>query len=925
MGKLGPPLVAAGLAVALTTSPAPAQQPDPAPATTQTRLPWKPPGEPFIRDWLLLGQFPAPVAFEDDETPDFLLEHGGEAAITPVAGMAHTGPDGQRRVWIAHQSATDLVDVAAALGAEPKSASVSYAFTTIHSAEAGPALLAMGVDGGVILYVNGERVFTNLRGRVAVPDEDIAKVTLVKGPNRILVKMQNVWGNVAVCARRVGPAKLLQRAAALRVHEAPGGPSITVQIDDPLAGSATWRPEARVELVAPGGDVLAARTALRGAAVDFDVAELKPGPYELRCATATLDGQRSLSYSGYYKGDMLAAARRLAREAAAADPGDLITPVLGQIVQHRLRGKVDEVTRIPAAAFAGIHSALMEREELRLARTDPSARSRGNGFVRLSWIDPVDGSPQFCRAYLPPDYDPSRRWPMVVNLHGMFGANPPYVGWWSADSRHARIADDHGVILIEPHGRGNLSYQGIGRLDVLRAIDEAKAAFSVDADRVLLVGQSMGGWGTWHVGTRHPELFAAIGPIYGGADYRVQLSLEQVAQVSPFLRFLLEASSSLAQAESLLTTPIYTHHGDADTAVPVKNTRYNVKTLQRWGYDIRYAEYPGMGHGGLEAEYETTRWFLPLRRVHPKHVRLRAAELKYAHAHWLSVTQRQDPMKLVLGEARICGPNWIRLDTDNALEVVLTPGELVDPARPVSVIWNRAPARELRVEGGRILLRVEGYAPEGIVKTPQLEGPIGDVTTTPYAIVVGTISADPEMRQACRADADRRIAGWEAAQHVKPRHLLDTELSDADMARYSLVLIGGPEANAVTRRLIDRLPLKMEGDRVTIDGQTFDAPGAAVGLVYPNPLNAERYVAVYAATAPSAQALHTPPPGPDLRTALDFYVDDGRTGDVTQGVAIDRLFVVAGLFDWRWRRAEELTLLGDPALRAAAPLRSQGQ
>jgi poly(3-hydroxybutyrate) depolymerase len=921
MSRPGAPLLAAFLAVALVATPAPAQQPQPTPDTTETRLPWEPPGEPFIRDWLLLGQFPAPVAFEDDEAPDFLLEHGGERAITPVAGMAHTGPDGERRVWIAHQSTSDLVDVAAALGAEPQSASVSYAFTTIDSAEAGPALLAMGIDGGVVLYVNGERVFTNLRGRVAVPDEDLAKVMLVKGPNRILVKMQNVWGNVALCARRVGPAKLLERAAALRVQQAPEGASLTVQIDDPLAQKAAWRPQARLELVAAGGKMLAARTALRGAAVVFDVAALEPGPYEVRCASARLDGQPTLSYAGYYKGDMLAAARHLVAEAAAARPDDLITPVLGQIVQHRLRGKVNEVTRIPDAAFAGIHSALMEGAELHLAETDPSARARGNGFVRLAWIDPVDGSPQYCRAYLPLDYDTSRRWPMAVNLHGFYGANPPYVGWWSADSRHSRIADDHGVILIEPHGRGNVAYQGIGRLDVLRAIDEAKAAFSVDPDRVLLVGQSMGGYGTWHVGTRHPELFAAIGPIYGGSDYRVQFNPELVARVSPFLRFLLEASSSLAQAEDLLTTPVYAHHGDADTAVPVINSRYNVKTLQRWGYDIRYAEYPGKGHGGLEAEYETTRWFLPLRRAHPKHVRLRAAELKFAHAHWLAVTQRQAPMKLVLGEARICGPNWIRLDTDNALEVVLTPGDLIDPARPVSVVWNRAPEREVDVKDGRIVVRADGYAPEGVVKTPKLEGPLSDVTTTPYAIVVGTVSDDSEMRKACRADADRRIAEWEDAQHVTPRHFLDTELSDADMARYSLVLIGGPEANAVTRRLIHRLPLKIEKDRVTIDGRTFDAPGAAVGLVYPHPLNPERYVAVYAATAPSAQAWHVSPRGPDLRPALDFYIDDGRTGDVTQGVAIDRLFVAAGLFDWRWRRAEASTLLGDPALRAAAPLR----
>jgi hypothetical protein len=153
------------------------------------------------------------------------------------------------------------------------------------------------------------------------------------------------------------------------------------------------------------------------------------------------------------------------------------------------------------------------------------------------------------------------------------------------------------------------------------------------------------------------------------------------------------------------------------------------------------------------------------------------------------------------------------------------------------------------VEDGRILLRADGYAPEGIVKTPQLEGPIGDVTTT-----ARYRRGDDLRRPGGAASLPRRrrppnrwLGGRPAREAAPPsRH----GAVGRRRGPLLLVLIGGPEANAVTRRLIDRLPLRMEGERVTIDGQTFDAPGAAVGLVYPNPLNVERYVAVCAATAP---------------------------------------------------------------------------
>jgi dienelactone hydrolase len=739
------------------------QQSSAAESSAEMRQPWQPAaGRSFIRSWLICGQFGAPLENDDDVAPDFLREHGGESAIVPSAGMSHTGPDQKRHAWIAHDSPTDVVDIAAVLKAQPMGYSVSYAFTTIDSDKDVRTLLAMGIDGGVILYVNGEKVYTHLVGRVLTPDEDVVEIALKKGRNRLLFKIQNVWGNVAICARLADPDMLLERAAELSISANADSAFIDVQIDNSLVRQVEVRPSAVVELVAPGGRVLATQTSMRGESIRFDVSSMNPGPYELRCSTTTSDGRSSVSYLPYYKGDMLAAARRLVQDAAQATPDDLITPMLAELVLHRLRGKIEERKLIPENAFAGIHSALMERAERLLAFDDSSAQVRPNGFVRLSWIDPIDDSPQFCRSYLPPRYDSSMKWPLVVNLHGYYGANPRYVGWWSADARHNHIADDHEVILIEPHGRGNTTYQNIGQLDVLRAIREAKAAFSVDPDRVLLVGQSMGGWGTWHVGTRYPELFAAIGPIYGGSDFRARFTPEQLAQLTPYRRFILEAGSSLAQAESLLTTPIYAHHGDADTAVPVDFTRYNVRMLQRWGYDIRYREYPGKGHGGLEAEYETTRWFLPLKRTHPKQVRLRSAELKSAHSHWLAVLQREDPMAFILGDARITAPNTIRLKTQNALEVALTPGDLIDASKPARVVWNDQPAREVRVEDGRILLRSDDYSPGELVKSPQIEGPMSDVINTPFAVIVGTTSADQKMREACRAHANRLIANIES-------------------------------------------------------------------------------------------------------------------------------------------------------------------
>ena len=89
---------------------------------------------------------------------------------------------------------------------------------------------------------------------------------------------------------------------------------------------------------------------------------------------------------------------------------------------------------------------------------------------------------------------------------------------------------------------------------------------------------------------------------------------------------------------------------------------------------------------------------------------------------------------------------------------------------------------------------------------------------------------------------------------------LDTEITDADIARYSLILIGGPDANRVSAKLASKLPLRISADAVRIDGQEFKARDAAVQMIYPNPLNAERYVWIFAGTSTGGMYFTEPNP-----------------------------------------------------------------
>ena len=446
---------------------------------------------------------------------------------------------------------------------------------------------------------------------------------------------------------------------------------------------------------------------------------------------------------------------------------------------------------------------------------------------------------------------------------------------------------------------------------MVRAIRLAKERFSVDEERVYLVGDSMGGWGTWNVATRHPDLFAAIAPIYGGADYHSQYTEETLAKLTPLERFLADKhESSWAMAESLLNVPILVHHGDVDRSVNVDYSRYGVRLLERWGYNVRYLELPGYGHEELSVMTRVIDWFLQHQRVAtPPRVRLRSAELQNASAYWVHVEQAASPKEFMVVDAEITGPNTIRIDSQNVLALSLAPA-IVDASRPVRIVWN-GELHTLMADHHRLTLSAPGYQKADSNKTSVIAGPLGEIFNTPFAIVTGTASTDPAMREMCRRKAEAVVNFWKQWQRQPPRVFLDSEISDADAARYSLLLIGGADANLVARKL-GRVDIA--ADHVTIQGRSFAATGARVQAIYPNPLNPQRYVVLVGASSAGALSLWTPDGLRDAR--FDFVIEDGHVPSGTERAPASQVWVAGGWFDYRWKIDDGLIFPGSAEVRS---------
>ncbi len=111
----------------------------------------------------------------------------------------------------------------------------------------------------------------------------------------------------------------------------------------------------------------------------------------------------------------------------------------------------------------------------------------------------------------------------------------------------------------------------------------------------------MGGFGTWSLGMKYPQRFAAIAPICGGGHFA------EIGTGFPEKRAALQ------------TLPIWVFHGGKDTAVPLSESERMIAAVKRVSENnkVQLTVYPEAGHDSWTEAYnnpELYRWFLQHKR-----------------------------------------------------------------------------------------------------------------------------------------------------------------------------------------------------------------------------------------------------------------------------------------------------------------------
>lgn len=540
---------------------------------------------------------------------------------------------------------------------------------------------------------------------------------------------------------------------------------------------------------------------------------------------------------------------------------------------------------------------------LLFAAENAASQKFASGPQVLTFFSDVDDTEQPFGLYLPPSFDPNKKYPLVVMLHGagsnhrlalrrVFGKSNQNGETDVEATRYFPAWQDVEYIVASPYARGTMGYQGIAEKDVYDVLAEVKRRFPIDEERVYLTGLSMGGGGTLWLGLSRPDIWAALAP---------------VCPAPP------DGTAELIG--NAMNVPMHIFHGDADPVVRPDSVRAWVKRFQTLETKIEYTEYPGVGHNSWENAYQDGaifKWFAQFRRERfPNRVRFTSNRYQYAGAYWVRFDELT-PGTHASMDAKFTATNRIEIKTNalTAFTLTLNGHAQFDASRRLEVVIDGAKisaATKGEVSFAKLKGRWQTSTPSANAnaKRAGAEGPLAAAIADRHIYVFGTAdNPAPEVLQARREQA-LQAANWSADRgeflgrvKIFPRVLADKEIRPSDEASSNLILFGTKESNSIIAKYGAQLPLQ------------FNAATSEYGLVYIFPMG-QRYVVVNSGLPwwnTSATGTIRPP---NRRGFRPIYGPAGLLMDLPDFVLFQSSLenvIVEGRFDQNWRVPGEAAL-----------------
>ncbi len=236
------------------------------------------------------------------------------------------------------------------------------------------------------------------------------------------------------------------------------------------------------------------------------------------------------------------------------------------------------------------------------------------GRVEKRMVPATDGAEILTWVIYPPDFDPSRRWPVLLYAQG---GPQGTVSQFFSYRWNFQLMAANGYVVVAPNRRGTPSFGqawkeeisgdwgGQAMRDLLSAVDDVAAEPWADEDRMGAVGASFGGYSVYWLAGHHDGRFDAfvahagvfnLESMYGATEelFFVNFDLGGPYWAEP--RPVSYDAFSPHRFVQEWDTPILVIHGQRDFRVPVTEGMQAFTAARARGIDARFLYFPDEGH-----------------------------------------------------------------------------------------------------------------------------------------------------------------------------------------------------------------------------------------------------------------------------------------------------------------------------------------
>ena len=550
----------------------------------------------------------------------------------------------------------------------------------------------------------------------------------------------------------------------------------------------------------------------------------------------------------------------------------------------------------------------------------PEAASAKPQLVVGGYQSKIDGSIQPYGLVLPPESTLADKQPrrLDVWLHGR-GEKSSEVAFLNQRLHSVGEIAPADTIVLHPYGRYCNAFRFAGEVDVLEAIEHVKQLYKIDENRIVIRGFSMGGAGCWQMAVHYPGQWMAATPGAGFSETTEFLKAFQREEFKPSAsqKRLLNWYDCPGWSNNLRHLPTVAYSGEIDRQKQAADLME--AAMKERGLILKHIIGPQTAHklhpdSKVEIENilaDVAQQGRP--RVASK-IDFTTYTLRYPKHSWLTLEGLEEHWQEARVEAELQPPRSIKLKTKNVSRLTIqlpADQERLDGSGTIDVAIDGAKLQIAHAGKGQALSATLSKSANGWVsadgqstdepvlrKRPGLQGPIDDAFLDAFVFV------GPEAGKLTDSAIDTWVAGEFAhAKQEWRRHYRGdvvvrsaAEVGADDIATKNLILFGTAETNPMIAKIAKELPVQWRDKQVKLGDQTFDSGQFVPALVYPNPLNPQRYIVInsgftfreYAYLNNARQIAMLP----------DWAIIDVTTGSNSQSPG---KIAASGFFDEAWR------------------------